>query len=301
MERPVESTFRFSARGPESMPDRELSMDGRMTVKAFLALLASGVALVAAGCGGGDDDEPAAQTRERPAQAEVRGRVPPKLVDKTAVEGGSADERQLLRRVVDGMEKTALQKIEIAGGGDAVAIEFTPVSGTTSRRQWDEWIVAGALSRRLRVTVDASDGGAGFTARPRVRGNPDPRPLPAERQEAILKAIRGAVKRSGAELVSLEAHRPYGVAIAVSVSTDDPAGFLKEKLRPLLTALDGHRPRLEGIYLAVLEDRRRLVLDWGSWTRNPAGTFWVRRDLADCSPIRQSGPPGTKPPPKCPA
>jgi hypothetical protein len=288
------------------MPDRELSMDGRTTVKAFLALLAAGVALVAAGCGGGEDDEPAAQTGERPAQAEVRGRVPPKLVDKTAVEGGSADERQLLRRVVDGMEKTALQKIEIADGGDAVAIEFTPVSGTTSRRQWDEWIVAGALSRRLQAegapaAVAASDGGAGFRARPRVRGNPDPRPLRAGRQEAILKAIRGAVKRAGANLVSLEAHRPYGVAIAVSVSTDDPAGFLKEKLRPLLTALDGHRPRLEGIYLAVLEDRRRLVLEWGSWTRNPAGTFWVRRDLADCSPIRQSGPPGTKPPPKCPA
>jgi hypothetical protein len=282
-------------------------MNGRTAVKAFLALLAAGVALLAAGCAGGDDDEPAAQTRERPAQGAVQGRVPPKLVDTTAVEGGSAGERQLLQEAVDGMEETTLERIEITPGeGEAVAIEFTPVPGATSRRQWDEWIVAGALSRRLQAegapaAVTASDGGAGFTARPRVRGNPDPRPLPAAREQAILKAIRAAVKRSGADLVGIEAHRPYGTAIALSVSTDDPARFLKEKLRGLLTALDRHRPRLEGVYLGVLEDRRRVVLEWGSWTRNPAGTFWVRPDLADCSPIRQSGPPGTKPPPKCPA
>jgi hypothetical protein len=275
-------------------------------MKAFAVLAASALALAVAGCGG-DDDEPAAQERGRPAQAQVQGRVPPELVGTTAVEGGSADERQLLQEAVDGMEETTLERIEISGGeGEGVAIEFTPVPGATSRRQWDEWMVAGALSRRLQAegspaAVNASGGGAGFTARPRVRGNPDPRPLPADREAAIRRAIRNAVRRSGADLVSLEAHRPYGVAIALSVSTDDPASFLKEKLRGLLTALDAHRPRLEGIYLAVLEDRRRVVLEWGSWTRNPAGTFWVRPDLADCSPIRQAGPPGTKPPPKCPA
>lgn len=296
------------------MPESELSRDGRTaagsrpSVKA-LAVLAAGLALAAAGCSGGGDDEPqAAGDGDRPTQAAVRGRVPPKLVASTALNGGSADERQLLRRVMDGMDETALERIEIAraaGGDAAVAIEFTPVSGPTARRQWDEWIVAGALSRRLAAAggpavVSASDGNTEFSARPTVRGNPDPRPLSADREQAILKAIRTAVKRSGADLVGLEAHRPYGVAIALSVSTDDPAGFLKEKLRPLITALDAHRPRLEGIYLAVLEDRRRVVLEWGSWTRNPAGTFWVRRDLANCSPIRQSEPPGTPPPPDCP-
>jgi hypothetical protein len=233
--------------------------------------------------------------------------VPPKLVDTTAVEGGTADERQLLRRVVDGMEQTALARIEIArGGSKAVAIQFTPVSGTTARRQWDEWIVAGALSRRLLAAdspavVDGSDDGAGFRARPRLRGNPDPRPLAAAREKAILSGIRDAVRRSGADLVSLDAHRPYGVALALSLSTDDPARFLADELQALLTTLGGYRREIEGMYLAVLEGRREIVLEWGSWTRNPAGTFWVRPDLADCSPIRQSGPPGTEPPPRCPA
>jgi hypothetical protein len=267
----------------------------------------AGLALTAAGCAGDDDET--AERDSRPAEAVGQGRVPPKLVETTAVEGGSADERQLLRRVVNGMEETALERIEIAGGGsrdNAVAIELTPISGPTARRQWDSWIVAGALSRRLQAAdspalVEASDGRSGFIARPRVRGNPDPRPISAERERAILGGIRGAVRRSGADVVSLEAHRPYGVAIALSVSTDEPATFLKDKLRPLFTALDKYRPQLEGVYLAVLEDRRRIVLEWGSWTRNPAGTFWVRRDLANCSPIRQSGPPGSKPAPKCPA
>jgi hypothetical protein len=285
------------------MPDLELQRDRRPTVKACLALLAVAAALTAAGCGGDADGGPAnAQT----AQAKAQGRVPPKLVEETAVRGGSADDRRLLAQALDGMEQTALERIQITRGeDDAVAIEFTPVSGVTARRQWDEWIVAGALSRRLQAAgapaaVTASSRSGAFTARPKIKGNPDPRPLAAAREEAILKAIRGAVKKSGVDLVTLEAHRPYGLAVALSVSTVNPAHFLNEKLRALLAALNTHRPRIEGIYLAVLEDRR-LVLEWGSWTRNPAGTFWVRPDLADCSPIKQAGPPGTKPPPKCPA
>jgi hypothetical protein len=269
------------------------------TVRTFASLAAAGLAL-AAGCGG---DEPEAES--------AVGRTPPKLVTTTAVEGGTPKARQQLRRVLDGMERTALQRIEIARGGsradkaDKLAIEFTPVSSATERRQWDEWIVAGALSRRLLAAkspavVDGSDERVVFTARPKVRGNPDPRPLPAGREQAIVKGIRSAVRRSGADLVSLEAHRPYGTAIALTVSTDDPARFLADEMQPLLDSLGAFRRQVEGVYLAVLENRRELVLEWGSWTRNPAGTFWVRRDLADCSPIRQSGPPGTEPPPRCP-
>jgi hypothetical protein len=68
----------------------------------------------------------------------------------------------------------------------------------------------------------------------------------------------------------------------------------------LIRRLDSHRRGLEGIYLAVLDERRRLALEWASWTRNPAGSYWVRHDLADCSPIEQSAPPGAEPPPPCP-
>jgi hypothetical protein len=125
--------------------------------------------------------------------------------------------------------------------------------------------------------------------------------LSREQEAAVVEAIRGAVRRSGADLVRLEVHRPYGVAVAVSLAADDPAGFLKAKLRPLMQRLDGQRAKLEGVYLAVLDERRRVALEWGSWTRNPAGSYWVRRDLANCSPIRQSEPPGTKPAPACPA
>ena len=273
----------------------------RSCVKASASLVVIGLVLAAAGCGGGEGGS---------ASENGQGRVPLQLVKTTAVAGGRPGQRQLLRRVVDGMEQTALRRIEIArrrsGRNEPVAIEFTSVSRATARHQWDEWIVAGALSRRLLAAdapavVAGSDDGTAFKARPKVRGNPDPRPLSAKRERAILKAVRRAVRQSGADLVSLEGHRPYGVAIALSVSTDDPARYLAEKLRPLLASLDGHRRRIEGLYLAVLEDRREIVLEWGSWTRNPAGTFWVRGDLADCSPIRQSGPPGSEPPPRCPA
>jgi hypothetical protein len=84
------------------------------------------------------------------------------------------------------------------------------------------------------------------------------------------------------------------------MSSREPARFLKTRLRPLMTSLDRQRSRLEGLYLAVLDETRRLVLEWASWTRNPAGSYWVRHDLAECSPIEQSAPPGTEPPPDCP-
>jgi hypothetical protein len=272
-------------------------------VKASSALIAIGLALVAASCSG-DDDEQAAP-----------GRVQPKLVQSTVVEGGLPRERALLRRVLRGMQKTTLSRVAIgpregrreADGGAAVPIAFTLVpGGATVRRQWDEWIVAGAFSRRLDAAgisaeVDGSDRQGGFTARPKLPGQPDPRPLPRSQEAAVVKGIRSAARRSGGDVIRLEVHRPYGVAVALSLAAEDPASFLKGKLRPLIGRLSVHRQRLEGIYLAVLDERGRLALEWGAWTRNPAGSYWVRRDLANCSPIEQSEPPGSEPPPDCPA
>jgi hypothetical protein len=280
----------------------------RLSVKASIALIATGLALAAAGCSLSDDDEEAAEDRA------AQSRVPPKLVDATVVEGGRRRERELLTRVVRGMGKTALTRVEIGpldgrretDGATAVPVTFTPVPGPSVRRQWEEWIVAGAFSRRLRAAdlpaeVDGADRDASFTARPRVRRQPDPKPLSRRQEAALVDGIRGAARRSGGDVVALEVHRPYGVAVALSLGADEPASFLQSKLRPLMERLDGYRPRLEGMYLAVLDERRRLVLEWGSWTRNPAGSYWVRRDLANCSPIRQSEPPGAEPSPPCPA
>jgi hypothetical protein len=271
-------------------------------VKSSVALVATGFALAAAACGGDDNDQETTENRR-----------PPKLVGVTVVEGGSARQRALLRRAVAGMQKTTLKRIEL-GQAEAprkgstrrtVAIAFTTVPGPSVRRQWEEWIVSGAFSRRLDAAglpadVQASGRDGAFTARPKLRGQPDPQPLSRRQEASVVRGIRSAATRSGGDVVRLEVHRPYGVAVALSLAAENPARFLKTKLRPLLTKLGDHRQRLEGIYLAVLDDRRRLALEWGSWTRNPAGSYWVRRDLADCSPIAQSAPPGTKKPPPCP-
>jgi hypothetical protein len=273
-------------------------------VKARCALLAIGLALVAAGCGGDDDDDEAAPSR-----------VPPKLVESTVVRGGLERERDLLRSVLRGMQKTTLTRVAIGpvrarretDGSAAVPITFTAARGGPSvRRQWEEWIVAGAFSRRLLAAglpaeVDGSGKEGGFTARPRLPGQPDPRPLSRSQVAAVTKGIRTAARRSGGEVVRLEVHRPYGAAIALSLAADDPATFLKERLRPLIGRLTVQRRRLEGVYLAVLDERRRLALEFGAWTRNPAGAYWVRRDLANCIPIEQSEPPGAEKPPPCPS
>jgi hypothetical protein len=211
------------------------------------------------------------------------------------------------------MEKTTLTRISIGplqgrrkgDAGAAVPITFTTVRGVSVRRRWDEWIVAGAFSRRLLAAgvpaeVDGADPAGGFTARPKLPRQPDPQALSRRQEAAVVKAIRNAARRSGGELVRLEVHEPYGAAVALSLSTKEPAGFLKTKLRRLMADLERHRPRLEGLYVAVLDGRGLLALEWASWTRNPAGTYWVRHDLANCSPIAQSAPPGAEPPPACP-
>jgi hypothetical protein len=271
-------------------------------VKAFFALVATSLALAAAGCGGDGDDEA------------TEGRRAPKLVDPTIVEGGPPRQRALLRRVVGGMRKTTLKRIELgqvdaARQGDGrrpVAITFTAVPGPSVRRQWEEWIVTGAFSRSLDAAglpaeVQATGGAGSFTARPKLRGQRDPRPLSRRQEAAVVRGLRNAARRSGGDVIRLEVHRPYGAAVVLSLATDDAARFLKTNLRPLLTSLDVHRQRLEGIYLAVLGEDGTLALEWGSWTRNRAGAYWVRRDLANCSPIRQTEPPGSEPPPACPA
>jgi hypothetical protein len=207
------------------------------------------------------------------------------------------------------MQKTTLTRVALRrerDGEGAVAISFASAPGPSVRAQWEAWIVTGAFSRRLRAVglpaqVAATGRAGSFTARPTVRGQPDPQPLTPKQQTAVTRAIHKAARQSGGTTVRVQVHRPYGVAVVLSLRTENPARFLKDKLRSLQQKLDVHRKRLEGILLAVLDGTRRLAVEWGSWTRNPAGSYWVRHDLANCSPIRQSEPPGTDPPPKCPA
>src|SRR5918992_2312037 len=173
-------------------------------VRAPTAVVAIGLALAAGGCSG-DDDEPAAE-----------GRAPVELVENTAVEGGPQRERVLLRRAVGGMDETTLTRIMIGpvrgrregDTGAAVPIVFTPVGGASVRRRWDEWIVAGAFSRRLLAArlpaeVDGADPDGAFTARPRLPRQPDPQALSRRQEAAIVKAIRSAVKRSGGAVTRL--------------------------------------------------------------------------------------------------
>jgi hypothetical protein len=277
-------------------------------VKLPTILVAIGIAVAAVGCAGDDGGGGAEGTTTAAAES----RPVPELVTATVVEGGSTRERSLLREVVAGMEETSLKEIAIlpvaqrreTDGGRAMAITFTTIPAATIRRQWDEWIVSGAFSRRLLAAdlpaeVDAQDDRGSFVARPRLEGKPDPRPLPKDREAAIVKALRSSAAKAKAE-VTIEVHRPYGAAIALSLAPEDTVAFLKNQLRSFLESVDAHRPRLEGVYLAVLDEEGKLALEWASWTRNPAGVYWVRRDLANCSPIRQSEPPGTEPPPACP-
>jgi hypothetical protein len=137
-------------------------------------------------------------------------------------------------------------------GCTAVPVTFTASPGPSVRRQCDEWIVAGAFSRRL-LAAGLSCRGRRKLPRGSVHraaeaeGQPT-RNLSAPRQvSAIVKAIRAAANQSGGEMARLEVHRPHGVAVALVVASHDPASFLKTKLRKLMVSLDRQCSRLETV------------------------------------------------------
>jgi hypothetical protein len=285
-------------------PTAQLRPD-RNSIRLASLVAAIAVVLSGVGCSVREDE------RDGEGTAAVERRAVPRLVDATRIEGGLARAQSLLERTVAGMEKTSLRAIAIRRaqpetGRRATTIRFETIAAETVRRQWDAWVVAGAFSRRLLAAglparVNAQDDRGAFTARPRLKGEPDPRPLRKNQEAALVDALRRAAAGAKAEVVALEVHRPYGAAVAVSLAPANTAAFLRTRLRTFLRSLEEHRAKLEGVYLAVLDEERELALEWGSWTRNPAGVYWVRHDLANCSPIRQSDPPGADPPPPCPS
>jgi hypothetical protein len=267
-----------------------------------VAVVAAGLALVAAGCfGGGDSDEPL-------------GRKPPQLFQSTDVSGGPRLERTLLRLAVRAMSPSTLRGVTIrplavrrrADPQAEVEIDFDVPRRPTVRRGWDAMMVGGGFSRRLLAAgrpavVDTEAPEGGFIAKPRVQREPDPRPLPPVEEAALMSRVRGAVEASGAEIARLQLGRPYGPALALVLSVDDPASFLENDLGLLLRRLGLFRPRLEGLYIGVLDGDGRLVLEVGTWTRNPVSRYWVRRDLEACSPVVHfSHLEGAPPPPPCP-
>jgi hypothetical protein len=115
----------------------------------------------------------------------------------------------------------------------------------------------------------------------------------------LVRAVHRAGDRSGAQAEELALLRPFALAPAVILRTNEPARFLKEIVPAFLTEF-GDPCRYEGFYFEVLDSKGELVWQWAGSSRLSRGGVWTRPDLEGCNPVVHSQPVGAEIPP-CPA
>jgi hypothetical protein len=235
-----------------------------------------------------------------------------------SIVGGSEQQRTLLARLAAGMQTDAVREIDIDTLGPsewqphsagAVKIVFTDVP--SARRSihswWEDAVVAGAFRdeseiQKLPNVVVYEDDAGGARIWPRWISPP---PVATdERTQAEESQIRDAAAGRQATVRELLIRRPDGLAPEIVIAVRNPAAFLLRKLRGFLRDLTFFgpidSPRLEGIYVRVVNRQGRFAWEGASATRVSSWAARTRPDLAGCFSLTVTGPMGQRPKP-CPA
>ena len=221
--------------------------------------------------------------------AAIGGAAAAKATGLTAVSGGTASERALLRQVVAGMQPTVVEKIEITGGRNDVALHFTVPPDRWNLAIWQETLVAGAFRDRANaagddLTISIFGGDANGAS---LNDHGPATPLPAAKPgdaAAARRLFEDAAAKNGVSPDELTIYRPDGIAVAATFESDDPASFLVHQMRPFLDALGDHS-NLDGTYISLVDGSGQTVWETSSNDRISEGSVGSRRDLAGCSPV----------------
>jgi hypothetical protein len=230
------------------------------------------------------------------------------------VTGGSTLERRLLREVITRFEPRTIEAVAISKSPprwwsrrSALDLTITHLAGSPGRirGQWEGWIVAGALGRRLvqhglKGTITVR-GAQGALVHPREFHTPDPPPAAAQAARLLAGSLHGAAARSGGRVVEARVRRPYGLAPMITLQVPHPAEFLKHRLRRILELYGIYggtwERRDEGTYVEIVDRAGRVVFEAGGSTRARVGALYVPPVFASCSPVSvSSGLPGARPP-----
>lgn len=116
---------------------------------------------------------------------------------------------------------------------------------------------------------------------------------------ALTLRVERAAGASGARLteVTVLALRDGRRATAVTLEADDPASYMKHRLRDFLDRIEYFEPRRLA-FVELLDEHGRFA--WSAGRFRNGGMVHPRPDLDQCSPIFHSQLVGSKPPP-CPA
>lgn len=232
--------------------------------------------------------------------ATVRGTTSTAKAAATAIVGGAAGERTLLRSIIAGMQPTAIEEIAIANEGNEVALHMT-TPDHSDRTQWEESLVVAAFRDRAsaagdQLTVRLFGGEADGAYLP-----PGPTtPLPAANRgdAAAAKALfESAAAKSAVPLADLTVYQPDGIAVAATLESDDPASFLVHQMPAFLAALGDRWTAFDGTFVSLEDSSGRTVWETSTNGRLLSGSAGAAPYLAGCSPVANWGPT----PPPCPA
>jgi hypothetical protein len=246
-----------------------------------------------------------------PADSAPQERAPA----RTRIVGATPKQETILREILTGLGQTALAQIRVSPA-DADWTPSEPHSVVLhidyssedehGRASWEADLLAQAFDRRSRelhlqavAGYETPDDGTGLQS-PAEPARLERKPITAEELTSMAKA---AAKASGAELVDLRVVRPQHLAVAITLSTDHPAEYLKNHLLTFLDAMPSPSDHeYDGLYVLVVDGKGKFVwLSAQTVSDNlSGGSGGARHDLDGCDPVRGSRPVDYSPPP-CPA
>jgi hypothetical protein len=256
------------------------------------------VALVCAGCGSIIDSK-------RPADAPLVSIEPSEV--KTKIVGASPEQERVLLEILAGLGPTQLETVEIVepeeGWSDAPDAVGLVVKATKkdTLALWHGFLLAQAFqerSRELRMPPIAYLADFQSTS---VVGRPPEGPMLTEEEaQALVKALRSAAARNGAEARRIEILKPKRFAFAAELQADHAADFLVHGFDDALAPLARRGEAYDGRYIKVVDQDGRWALTTATDASGGAGG--VRPDLAGCKWLGISQPSGWGwSPPPCPA
>jgi hypothetical protein len=221
------------------------------------------------------------------------------------VRGGTKAERALMLRVARSVGMTSETRIVIRKAGkswhphspDAIVVNFR---GRTLEREGQAALAAVLFQRSADVQVVAFGSGSGASRIGGLKADSAPpnwdvgTPASLPKELALARRLIATVEGDGARVVSLTLARPVGLAVSVTIQTDQPAGYLKHDLQAVLDIV--RRPALAGSFVRVIDRQEGKVLE--AYSAPDGGGDWTLPSLAGCNPIMHIGSFGKQKP--CP-
>ena len=213
----------------------------------------------------------------------------------TAISGGTAEQRKVLRSILGGMKDTGITQIAIEPSDRAALTLRMSATTASGEAYWQEALVAAAFRDLSKVSVALKAGTSnGAPLAPELMRPPRAK---AGDVKAARSRFQTAAKKVGRSLEALTVYRPDGVAVSAVLEADDPAAFLVHAMPRFLAAIGDPWRDYDGVYVRLVDAAGTTVWETATVVRMSEGSVGSREDLAGCGPVWGFGPT----PPPCPA